>query len=125
MSRWKKGYAIEHMPEVWINFLISVARGVGIRLSAGMRSSAWSLMDGCGTGGILGVCSDLDQKRAFFWSKSELETPETPETLETPETPETLETLLVMWSLGCVGGIVVAGELVAVDLVGRFFWRIR
>lgn len=76
MSRWKKGYAIEHMPEVWINFLISVARGVGIRLSAGMRSSAWSLMDGCGTGGILGVCSDLDQKWAFFWSKSEIETPE-------------------------------------------------
>ena len=95
MSRWKKGYAIEHMPEVWINFLISVTRGVGIRLSAGMRSSAWSLMDGCGTLGILGVCSDLDQKRAFFWSKSELETPETPETLETPETPETLETPLV------------------------------
>ena len=62
--------------EVWINFLISVARGVGIRLRAGMRSSAWSLMDGCGTLGILGVCSDLDQKRAFFWSKSELETPE-------------------------------------------------
>ena len=109
MSRWKKGYAIEHMPEVWINFLISVARGVGIRLSAGMRSSAWSLMDGCGTGGILGVCSDLDQKRAFFWSKSELETPETP------------ETLLVMWAWDCVG----AGELVAGDLVGRFFWRMR
>ena len=107
VSRWKKGYAIEHMPEVWINFLISVARGVGIRLSAGMRSSAWSLMDGCGTGGILGVCSDLDQKRAFFWSKSEL---------ETPETPETLETLLVMWAWG----IVVAGEL-----VGRFFLRMR
>ena len=107
MSRWKKGYAIEHMPEVWTNFLISVARGVGIRLSAGMRSSVWSLMDGCGTLGILGFCSDLDQKRAFFWSKSEL---------ETPETPETLETLLVM----CVGGIVVAGEL-----VGRFFLRIR
>ena len=110
VSRWKKGYAIEHMPEVWINFLISVARGVGIRLSAGMRSSAWSLMDGCGTGGILGFCSDLDQKRAFFWSKSELETP------ETPETPETSETLLVMWAWGCVG----AGELVA-----RFFWRMR
>ena len=110
MSRWKKGYAIEHMPEVWINFLISVARGVGIRLSAGMRASAWSLMDGCGTGGILGFCSDLDQKRAFFWSKSELETP------ETPETPETSETLLVMWAWGCVG----AGELVA-----RFFWRMR
>ena len=109
MSRWKKGYAIEHMPEVWINFLISVARGVGIRLSAGMRSSAWSLMDGCGTGGILGVCSDLDQKRAFFWSKSEL------------ETLETLETLLVMWAWGCVG----AGELVAGELVGRFFWRMR
>ena len=107
MSRWKKGYAIEHMPEVWINFLISVARGVGIRLSAGMRSSAWSLMDGCGTGGILGFCSDLDQKRAFFWSKSEL---------ETPETLETFETLLVMWAWGCVG----AGEL-----VGRFFWRMR
>ena len=109
MSRWKKGYAIEHMPEVWINFLISVARGVGIRLSAGMRSSAWSLMDGCGTLGILGFCSDLDQKRAFFWSKSELETPETP------------ETLLVMWAGGCVG----AGDLVAGDLVGRFFWRMR
>ena len=107
MSRWKKGYAIEHMPEVWINFLISVARGVGIRLSAGMRASASSLMDGCGTLGILGVCSDLDQKRAFFWSKSELET------LETPETPETL---LVMWAWGCVG----AGELV----VG-FFLRMR
>ena len=122
MSRWKKGYAIEHMPEVWINFLISVARGVGIRLSAGMRSSAWSLMDGCGTGGILGFCSDLDQKRAFFWSKCELETPETPETLETSETPETL---LVMWAGGCVVGIVVAGELVAGDLVGRFFWRMR
>ena len=86
MSRWKKGYAIEHMPEVWINFLISVARGVGIRLSAGMRSSAWSLMDGCGTLGILGVCSDLNQKWAFFWSKSEIETPETPETRGTPET---------------------------------------
>ena len=113
MSRWKKGYAIEHMPEVWINFLISVARGVGIRLSAGMRSSAWSLMDGCGTLGILGVCSDLDQKRAFFWSKSELETPETPETPETLETLETPETLLVMWAWGCVGGIVVAGDLVA------------
>ena len=116
MSRWKKGYAIEHMPEVWINFLISVARGVGIRLSAGMRSSAWSLMDGCGTLGILGVCSDLDQKRAFFWSKSELETLETPETLETLETPETPETLLVVW----VGDCVVAGEL-----VGRFFLRMR
>ena len=115
MSRWKKGYAIEHMPEVWINFLISVARGVGIRLSAGMRSSAWSLMDGCGTGGILGVCSDLDQNRAFFWSKSELETP------ETPETPETLETLLVMWAWGCVW----AGELVAGELVARFFLRMR
>ena len=113
MSRWKKGYAIEHMPEVWINFLISVARGVGIRLSAGMRSSAWSLMDGCGIGEILGVCSDLDQKWAFFWSKSELETLETPETLETLETPETL---LVMWAWGCVG----AGELVA-----GFFWRMR
>ena len=111
MSRWKKGYAIEHMPEVWTNFLISVARGVGIRLSAGMRSSAWSLMDGCGTLGILGVCSDLNQKWAFFWSKSEL---------ETPETPETLETLLVIWAWGCVGGIVVAGELV----VG-FFLRMR
>ena len=110
MSRWKKGYAIEHMPEVWINFLISVARGVGIRLSAGMRSSAWSLMDGCGTRGILGFCSDLDQKRAFFWSKSELETP------ETLETSETSETLLVMWAGVCVG----AGEL-----VGRFFWRMR
>ena len=110
MSRWKKGYAIEHMPEVWINFLISVARGVGIRLSAGMRSSAWSLMDGCGTGGILGVCSDLDQKRAFFWSKSELETP---------------ETLLVRWAWGSVVGIVVAGELVAGDVVARFFWRMR
>ena len=110
MSRWKKGYAIEHMPEVWTNFLISVARGVGIRLSAGMRSSAWSLMDGCGTLGILGVCSDLDQKRAFFWSKSELET------LETPETPETPETLLVMWAGGCV---------VAGDLVARFFLRMR
>ena len=109
MSRWKKGYAIEHMPEVWISFLISVARGVGIRLSAGMRSSAWSLMDGCGIDGILGVCSDLDQKQAFFWSKSELETPETP------------ETLLVMW----VGGCVVAGELVAGELVARFFWRMR
>ena len=115
MSRWKKGYAIEHMPEVWINFLISVARGVGIRLSAGMRSSAWSLMDGCGIGGILGVGSDLDQKRAFFLSKSELETP------ETPETPETLETLLVMWAWGCV----VAGELVVGELVGRFFLRMR
>ena len=115
MSRWKKGYAIEHMPEVWINFLISVARGVGICLSAGMRSSAWSLMDGCGTLGILGFCSDLDQKRAFFWSKSELETP------ETPETPETLETLLVMWAWGCV----VAGELVAGELVARFFLRMR
>ena len=116
MSRWKKGYAIEHMPEVWINFLISVARGVGIRLSAGMRSSAWSLMDGCGTDGILGFCSDLDQKRAFFWSKSEL---------ETPETPETPESLLVMWAWGCVVGIVVAGELVAGELVGRFFLRMR
>ena len=115
MSRWKKGDAIEHMPEVWINFLISVARGVGIRLSAGMRASAWSLMDGCGTGGILGVCSDLDQKQAFFWSKSELETPETSETLETPET------LLVM----CVGGIVVAGELVAGELVAGLFLRMR
>ena len=119
MSRWKKGYAIEHMPEVWINFLISVARGVGIRLSAGMRSSAWSLMDGCGTLRILGFCSDLDQKRAFFWSKSELET------LETPETLETLETLLVMLAWGCVVGIVVAGELVAGELVARFFWRMR
>ena len=109
VSRWKKGYAIEHMPEVWINFLISVARGVGIRLSAGMRSSAWSLMDGCGTGGIFGFCSDLDQKRAFFWSKSELETPETP------------ETLLVMWAWGCVG----AGELVVGDLVAGFFLRMR
>ena len=124
MSRWKKGYAIEHMPEVWINFLISVARGVGIRLSAGMRSSAWSLMDGCGIGEILGVCSDLDQKWAFFWSKSELETLETP------------ETLLVMWAWGCVvagelvagelvAGELVAGELGAGELVGRFFLRIR
>ena len=104
MSRWKKGYAIEHMPEVWTNFLISVARGVGIRLSAGMRSSAWSLKDGCGTLGILGFCSDLDQNRAFFLSKSEL------------EKPETSETLLVMWAGGCVG---------AGDLVGRFFWRMR
>ena len=33
-----------------------------------------------------GFSSDLDQKRAVFWSKSELETPETPETLETLET---------------------------------------
>ena len=28
-------------------------------------------------------CSDLDQKRAFFWSKSEIETPETRGTPET------------------------------------------
>ena len=35
---------------------------------------------------IFRVCSDLDQNRAVFWSKSEHETPETPETLETPET---------------------------------------
>ena len=120
MSRWKKGYAIEHMPEVWINFLISAARGVGIRLSAGMRSSAWSLMDGCGTLGMLGFCSDLDQKWAFFLSKSELETPETPETLETSET------LLVMWVGGCVvAGELVAGELVAGELVARFFLRMR
>ena len=61
----------------------------------------------------------------FFGSKSELETPETPETLETPETPETPETLLVMWAGGCVVGIVVAGELVAGKLVGRFFLRMR
>ena len=87
-----------------------------------MRASAWSLMDGCGTLGILEVCSDLDQKRAFFWSKSELETPET---LETLETPETLETLLVMWAWGCVGGIVVAGDLVAGDLAAGFFLRMR
>ena len=39
---------------------------------------------------IFRLCSDLDQNRAVFWSKSEHETPETPETLETPETPETL-----------------------------------
>ena len=31
-------------------------------------------------------CSDLDQKWAIFWSKSEIETPETPETRGTPET---------------------------------------
>ena len=36
---------------------------------------------------VCGFSSDLDQNRAVFWSKSELETP------ETPETPETLETL--------------------------------
>ena len=59
MSRWKKGDAIEHMPAGWINFFISVARGVGIRLSAGMRASAWSLMDGCGIGGILGNYSAM------------------------------------------------------------------
>ena len=35
-------------------------------------------------------CSDLDQNRAIFWSKSEIETPETPETPETRGTPETL-----------------------------------
>ena len=35
---------------------------------------------------ICGLCSDLDQKRAVFWFKSEVETPETPETLEAPET---------------------------------------
>ena len=64
-----------------------------------------------------GFSSDLDQNRAVFWSKSEL---------ETPETPETLETLLVMWAWGCVGaGELMAGELVAGELVGRFFWRIR
>ena len=31
-------------------------------------------------------CSDLDQNRAFFWSKSEIETPETRGTRGTPET---------------------------------------
>ena len=35
---------------------------------------------------IFRVCSDLDQKGAVLWSKSEHETPETPGTLETPET---------------------------------------
>ena len=52
-------------------------------------------------------CSDLDQKQAFFWSKSELETletPETPETLETLETPETLETLETPETPGFLGG---------------------
>ena len=39
---------------------------------------------------IFRVCSDLDQNRAVFWSKSEHETPETPETPETLEKPETL-----------------------------------
>ena len=36
---------------------------------------------------VCGFSSDLDQKGAVLWSKSEHETPET---LETPETPETL-----------------------------------
>ena len=50
-------------------------------------------------------CSDLDQKQAFFWSKSELETPETPETLETLETPETPGFLGALWAgeNGCSG----------------------
>ena len=48
-------------------------------------------------------CSDLDQKQAFFWSKSELETPETLETLETPETPETPETLETLETLETPG----------------------
>ena len=35
---------------------------------------------------VCGFSSDLDQKGAVLWSKSEDETPETPETLETPGT---------------------------------------
>ena len=75
-------------------------RGFGKDSVAGCMTKRECCFFGClpqalyGGGMFLPVCgfsSDLDQNRAVFWSKSELETPETPETLETLETPETLD----------------------------------
>ena len=44
------------------------------------------LDDGGGWVPIFRVCSDLDQKRAVFWFKSEMKHLKHPETLGTPET---------------------------------------